>query len=96
MMGMFRCKELAEDECVALKEICNELGFAYQYLNDIENIIGFEQEISSDFLKGHPNFMVIRILENLSALEKKVIFKQPCKFKMILFLKEILFSHKRR
>ena len=80
MMGMFRCKELAEDECVALKEICNELGFAYQYLNDIENIIGFEQEISSDFLKGHPNFMVIRILENLSALEKKVIFKQPCKF----------------
>ena len=80
MMGMFRCKELAEDECVALKEICNELGFAYQYLNDIENIIGFEQEISSDFLKGHPNFMVIRILENLSALEKKVIFRQPCKF----------------
>ena len=24
--------------------------------------------------------MVIRILENLSALEKKVIFRQPCKF----------------
>ncbi|MCH9843459.1 MAG: polyprenyl synthetase family protein [Gammaproteobacteria bacterium] len=80
MMGMFRCKELTEDECVALKEISNELGFAYQYLNDIENIIGFEQEISSDFLKGHPNFMVIRILENLSALEKKVVFKQPSKF----------------
>ena len=80
MMGMFRCKELAEDECVALKEISNELGFAYQYLNDIENITGFEQEISSDFLKGHPNFMVIRILESLSVSQKQIIFDQPKKF----------------
>ena len=80
MMGMFRCKELAEDECVALKEISSELGFAYQYLNDIENITGFEQEISSDFLKGHPNFMVIRILENLSVSQKQIIFDQPKKF----------------
>ena len=79
MMGMFRCKELTEDECVALKEISNEIGFAYQYLNDIENITGFEQEISSDILKGHPNFMVIRVLESLSSSEKLTVFNQPVK-----------------
>lgn len=80
MMGMFHCKELTEDECLALKEISNELGFAYQYLNDVENITGAEQEAASDFFKGHPNFMVIRILEKLSNKEKKTIINQPEKF----------------
>ena len=77
IMGMFHCKELTEDECLALKEISNELGFAYQYLNDVENIIGTEQEAASDFFKGHPNFMVIRILEKLSINEKKNIINKP-------------------
>jgi len=77
IMGMFHCKELTEDECLALKEISNELGFAYQYLNDVENIIGTEQEAASDFFKGHPNFMVIRILEKLSIKEKKNIINKP-------------------
>ena len=77
IMGMFHCKELTEDECLALKEISNELGFAYQYLNDVENIIGAEQEAASDFFKGHPNFMVIRILEKLSINEKKTIINKP-------------------
>ena len=77
IMGMFHCKELTEDECLAVKEISNELGFAYQYLNDVENIIGAEQEAASDFFKGHPNFMVIRILEKLSINEKKIIINKP-------------------
>lgn len=77
IMGMFHCKELTEDECLAVKEITNELGFAYQYLNDVENIIGAEQEAASDFFKGHPNFMVIRILEKLSINEKKTIINKP-------------------
>lgn len=77
IMGMFHCKELTEDECLAVKEISNELGFAYQYLNDVENIIGAEQEAASDFFKGHPNFMVIRILEKLSINEKKTIINKP-------------------
>lgn len=77
MMGMFRCRELSEDECLALKEISNEFGLAYQYLNDIENITGCEQEASSDFLKGHPNFMIIRVLDGLSSSEKEIVFSQP-------------------
>jgi len=79
MMGMFQCKELTEDECLALKEISNELGLAYQYLNDIENIIGYEQEASSDFLKGRPNLMVIKVLKNLSSLDRRIIINQPTK-----------------
>ena len=77
IMGMFHCKELTADECLAVKEISNELGFAYQYLNDVENIIGAEQEAASDFFKGHPNFMVIRIIEKLSINEKKNIINKP-------------------
>ena len=79
MMGMFECKELPEDECSALKKISNELGLAYQYLNDIENIIGYEQEASSDFFKGRPNLMVIKVLKNLSSLERKIIINEPAK-----------------
>ena len=79
MMGMFRCRELSEDECLALKEISNEFGLAYQYLNDIENVTGCEQETSSDFLKGHPNFMIIRVLAGLSSSEKEIVFSQPAK-----------------
>jgi len=79
MMGMFQCKELTEDECLALKKISNELGLAYQYLNDIENIIGCEQEASSDFLKGRPNLMVIKVLKNLSSIDRKIIINQPTK-----------------
>ena len=84
MMGMFQCKELAEDECLALKEISNELGLAYQYLNDIENIIGCEQEASSDLLKGRPNLMAIKILKNLSNAEKKIILNEPMKLSNLI------------
>ena len=39
IMGMFKCKEYAGYECEALSEIANEFGLAYQWLNDIENLI---------------------------------------------------------
>jgi geranylgeranyl diphosphate synthase type I len=88
MMGMFQCKELAEDECLALKEISNELGLAYQYLNDIENIIGSEQEASSDVFKGRPNLMAIKILKNLSNTEKKIIINERAKLGNLISRKD--------
>jgi len=88
IMGMFQCKELTEDECSALKEISNELGLAYQYLNDIENIIGCEQELSSDLLKGRPNLMAIKILKNLSNAEKKIIINEPTKLGNLISRKD--------
>ncbi|MDB4040528.1 polyprenyl synthetase family protein [Methylophilaceae bacterium] len=88
IMGMFQCKELTEDECSALKEISNELGLAYQYLNDIENIIGSEQEASSDLLKGRPNLMAIKILKNLSNAKKKKIINEPKKLGNLISRKD--------
>jgi len=88
IMGMFQCKELTEDECSALKEISNELGLAYQYLNDIENIVGCEQEVSSDLLKGRPNLMAIKILKNLSNAEKKIIINEPTKLGNLISRKD--------
>ncbi|MBL6726978.1 MAG: polyprenyl synthetase family protein [Methylophilaceae bacterium] len=70
MMGMFKCKEYVGDECEALEEIANQFGLAYQWLNDIENIIGIEQEEYSDLLKNHPNAVLIRMYED-SKLQKK-------------------------
>lgn len=88
MMGIFRCKELTEDECLALKEISNELGLAYQYLNDIENIVGYQQEASSDLFKGRPNLMAIKILKNLSNDDKKIIINQPTKLNDLISKKD--------
>ena len=62
VMGMFQCKEIKGDECDALIEISNDLGLAYQWLNDIENVIGLEQEKFSDLFNGHPNAVIVHHL----------------------------------
>ena len=79
MMGMFKCKEYAGDECEALSEIANEFGLAYQWLNDIENLIGIEQAQCSDLLKNHPNAVLIRLFEN-----KKKQFKNKVNIKNLI------------
>ena len=79
MMGMFKCKEYAGDECEALSEIANEFGLAYQWLNDIENLIGIEQAQCSDLLKNHPNAVLIRLFKN-----KKKQFKNKVNIKNLI------------
>ena len=59
MMGMFRCNELSDLECDALEEISKEFGYAYQCLNDMENLYGKEQEAYTDLTKGHPNICLL-------------------------------------
>jgi len=73
MMGMFKCKEYAGDECEALSEIANEFGLAYQWLNDIENLIGIEQAQCSDLLNNHPNAVLIRLFENKKKQSKNKV-----------------------
>ena len=72
MKGMFKCKEFESDECLALNEISQHLGLAYQWVNDIENVIGSEQERLSDIIYGHPNALVIRFLERCTREDRKV------------------------
>ena len=65
MMGMFKCSERSNDECDGLQKASNYLGLSYQYLNDVENLVGINQDIFTDIYKKHPNGMLIRILEKL-------------------------------
>lgn len=79
MMGMFHCKELSDIECNALEEISNEFGYAYQCLNDMENLYGNEQEAYTDLIKGHPNIVVMNVLNELSEEMYSQIKKDPKK-----------------
>ena len=79
MMGMFRCKELSDIECDALEEISKEFGYAYQCLNDMENLYGKEQEAYTDLTKGHPNIIVINVLNEQSEDMNSQIKKHPSK-----------------
>ena len=79
MMGMFRCKELSDLECDALEEISKEFGYAYQCLNDMENLYGKEQEAYTDLTKGHPNIIVINVLNEQSEDINSQIKKHPSK-----------------
>jgi geranylgeranyl diphosphate synthase type I len=84
MMGMFLCKEISALECNALEEVSNELGYAYQCLNDMENLYGKEQEAYTDLIKGHPNIIVIRLLSEQSKDIRNQVKKDPKKLiKMI-------------
>ena len=77
MMGVFKCKECTLDECNGLQEASNYLGLSYQYLNDVENLVGINQDICTDIYKNHPNGMLVKILDKLNKDEKIKIKKQP-------------------
>lgn len=77
MMGMFKCRECSIDECDGLKEATNYLGLSYQYLNDVENLVGINQEIFTDIYKNHPNGMLIKILDKLDRESKLKIKEDP-------------------
>jgi len=86
IMGMFKCKEFDGDECIALKEISENLGLAYQWVNDIENFVGHGQEPLSDLIYGHPNAIIIKFLEQYSLKDRE-------KFRDIKVLRKVLLNH---
>ena len=77
MMGMFHCRELSDIECNALHDISKDFGYAYQCINDIENLYGKEQEAYTDLTKGHPNIIIINVLNELSKKLYDQIIKNP-------------------
>ena len=90
MMGMFRCKELSDLECDALEKISKEFGYAYQCLNDMENLYGKEQEAYTDLTKGHPNIIVINVLNEQSEDISSQIKKNPSKLIKLIEKKHYL------
>jgi geranylgeranyl diphosphate synthase type I len=77
MMGMFECKECSKGECEGLQKSSNILGLSYQWLNDLENLIGIDQDKCTDIYNSHPNGMLINILKNLEESKKIEIIKDP-------------------
>ena len=60
-----------------MKEATNYLGLSYQYLNDVENLVGINQEIFTDIYKNHPNGMLIKILDKLDRENTLKIKEEP-------------------
>ena len=73
----FKCKECSSDECDGLQLTSNYLGLCYQYLNDVENLIGINQVMFTDIYKGHPNGMLIKILDELDQENKLKVQNNP-------------------
>ena len=90
MMGMFQCKECTKNECDGLQASANLLGLSYQWLNDLENLVGVDQDIFTDIYNNHPNGMLINIISNLDAPKKIEIIKEPSV--LINYLNEDEFS----
>jgi geranylgeranyl diphosphate synthase type I len=53
--GMFRCKEISENEIKGLKKLINVMGLVYQMINDYQNIL----KSKTDIKLNHMNFVNI-------------------------------------
>ena len=93
MMGMFNCNECSKAECEGLQDSSDILGLSYQWLNDLENLIGVDQDKFTDIYNNHPNGMIINILQNIDESEKIEIIKDPSTLKD--YLDEIAFKNQK-
>ena len=93
MMGMFECKECSKGECEGLQKSSDILGLSYQWLNDLENLIGVDQDKFTDIYNNHPNGMLINILQHINASKKIEIIKDPST--LINYLNEIAFDNQK-
>ena len=93
MMGMFNCNECSKAECEGLQESSDILGLSYQWLNDLENLIGVDQDKFTDIYNNHPNGMLINIIQNIDESEKIEIIKDPSTLKD--YLDEISFKNQK-
>ena len=85
MMGMFKCAELGEPYYINLRKITDEVGLAYQIVNDLENILlNQANEIPTDIEFERMNALVVLIKEKSS--EKEINFLKKNKDELKQFL----------
>ncbi|MEY3746447.1 MAG: hypothetical protein RIQ76_988, partial [Pseudomonadota bacterium] len=85
MMGMFKCAELGEPYYINLRKITDEIGLAYQIVNDLENILlNQANEIPTDIKFERMNALVVLIKEKSS--EKEINFLKKNKEELKQFL----------
>lgn len=79
VMGMLHCTEAPATVCESLKNICKDLGLAYQLLNDLENILAKSIDqaqfngMPSDIFYGRANSVVIQCMIDASLEEKTIL-----------------------
>jgi geranylgeranyl diphosphate synthase type I len=90
MMGMFKCAELDEPYYINLRKMTDEIGLAYQIVNDLENILlNQTNEIPTDIKFERMNALVVLMKEKSSEKEINFLKKNKDEFKQFLLSSNI-------
>ena len=90
MMGMFKCAELDEPYYINLRKMTDELGLAYQIVNDLENILlNQADEIPTDIEFERMNALLVLVKEKSSEKEINFLKKNKAEFKQFLISSNI-------
>jgi geranylgeranyl diphosphate synthase type I len=89
-MGMFKCAELEEPYYMNLRKLTDEIGLAYQIVNDLENIL-FNQpnEIPTDIKFERVNALIVLLKEMSSEKEINFLKKNKSELKQYLLSSNI-------
>ena len=90
MMGMFKCAELDEPYYINLRKMTDEIGLAYQIVNDLENILlNQADEIPTDIEFERMNALLVLVKEKSSEKEINFLKKNKAEFKQFLISSNI-------
>ncbi len=91
ILGMFKCAELQEPYYLHLRKITDEIGLAYQMVNDLENILLIQtNEIPTDIKFERVNALVVLFKEKSSEKEINFFKKNKNEFKNFLISSSIV------
>lgn len=91
IMGIFNCAELDQSLCGSLRNIASYLGFAYQLLNDLENILlEHGNTLPTDLEYGRINGIVVLFLLSASSAEAALLREKTIHVLSLFFAKGII------
>jgi geranylgeranyl diphosphate synthase type I len=87
---MFKCGELEEPYYMHLRKLTDEMGLAYQIVNDLENIlISQHNEIPTDIKFERVNALIVLLKEKSSEKEINFLKKNKSELKQYLLSSNI-------
>ena len=90
IMGMFKCAELNEPYYTNLRKLTDDIGLAYQIVNDLENILlNKPNEIPTDIKFERMNALVVLIKETASKKEINFLKENKNELKQYLLSSNI-------
>lgn len=90
IIGMFKCAELEEPYYINLRKLTDDLGLAYQIVNDLENIlINESNEIPTDIKFERVNALIVCLKEISSEKEINFLKKNKSELKQYLLSSNI-------